>query len=405
MITQRKSLALAVSAVLGASAGAAQADSAFFPMVVYSPTVTTIVSTINESRDNYDASGGQDDSDEGREEYLHYRLYYKDLLAADVHAEPCEEFNVFRPTSKYDIQTIDLGDVVTTTSIPGTDPNDLGVLFEDPRFDCDQNDWCDKNDTYALGVSTGLAAWRGYLVVDNRDDTTDTESLSGEAVVLEYTNGSAWGYTAFDRQGNDESLDAQARNTGNEFDYGINGEADVTDSPAQVAVMPYAEVNTGFFVTPVYAKFQGEADSANELDEDEFVGNVAPPNANNYEATLKFETGKNGAFALYDRDEGVVSGAREKTVVCVSRVNVESLLTGAAANTFEQRGGWGNLRNYTTVEQDHELGTGEIITVSGRLEPAAVVIKHEAGDSLNGFATGRWNNAMVLPTVEEAKAD
>lgn len=382
---KRKALALAISAVVGgAMASAAYADSAFFPQVVYSPTVTTIVSVVNTSGRNYTPAGAPDGDN------LHYRLYYKDLLSPTVATDKCEEVNVFRPTSKFDLQTFDIGNVTT-------DPADnvLGVLFNDPSVN---NDWKKANLTYALGTLTGLEAFRGYLVVDNAERDND-KTLTGEAVVLDFVNGSSWGYSALDRAGEtDEDV------VGGEFDYGLNGERSASRSPYQTAIMPFAEVNTAFLVTPIYDRDQGSARFRAprwRFASDRVIGNVAPDSHNGYKATLRLDTDATGRFALFDRDEVVVSGTVPREVVCVGRVEAQSLLTAGALASLPN-GGWGNLRNFTTVCQTTAFGGAPGNQICERIEPAAVVIKHEAGTSLNGFLTGagRWNNAIILPADE-----
>jgi hypothetical protein len=391
MISQKK-LAIAVSVALGATAAAvAHADSAYFPQVVYSPSVTTIISVVNESSRNYTPAGLPDGDN------LHYRLYYKDLLAADSNLDACREFNTFLPTSKFDLQSFDVGNVFTDFA-----NNTLGVLFDDPSRN---NQWQQAGQSYALALDTGLSAIRGYLLVDNQDrlnppGTTPTnraqafESVTGEALLMEYATGASWGYAAYDRDGDTAEEVVGTNVLGGEFDYGRNGENSGTASPYQVTMMPFEEVSTSFLVTPIYAPDQPGPTNAGAFNLGTIVGNVAPGNANDYEATLEFVT-RSGAFSVYDRDELVMSGSVPETVVCVGRVEAQDLLT-VGVNDRTRNGGWGLLENRAVLSQ----ATPGVFpgSVSQTVTSAAVVIKHEAGTSLNGVDTnGRWNNAIILP--------
>ncbi|MBK8535946.1 MAG: hypothetical protein IPL59_12965 [Candidatus Competibacteraceae bacterium] len=110
---------------------------------------------------------------------------------------------------------------------------------------------------------------RSFLVVDNNDFTTTesffrtSDSIAGEAIVLEFANGAAWGYSAYNASGR---FDANGSRT-NFFDFSdfvetagevIAGEAGRGFVP--VALAPrYVEGNptkgddiiTKFFVTPI----------------------------------------------------------------------------------------------------------------------------------------------------------
>ncbi|MCF7983569.1 MAG: hypothetical protein K9L70_04125 [Thiohalocapsa sp.] len=286
-----KNLASAISIVLGASAigvGTAHAASAFFPHVVMSPSVTTIVSVANTSADNYNQSGT------GPGDFLHYRLYYKD---AANNLDPCVEVNAFRPTSQFDLQTIDLGGVFGAF--------DLGVLFNDPSF---FNDWRGPNQTFALGSLTGLVASRGYLVVDNAD--ASGASLGGEAFVFEFANGATWGYQAFAQFGNEPET---------EFDYEFASSAEFNF----VSIMPFEEISTAFMVTPV-------------------TTNMVPGGSNAFTAAVRYASPLDPNIAFFDRDEGAISGRVEQGVVCVGRIDASDLLTDAALSLVPD-GGWSIL--------------------------------------------------------------
>ncbi|SDW62443.1 hypothetical protein [Thiocapsa roseopersicina] len=339
----KQKLSSAIAIALGASVAAlapmqsANADSAFFPHVVVSPTVTTIVSVINTGDNNYFPNG----DDEGTN--LHYRLFYKD--AAD-NTSACDEVNVYRSTSYNDIQTIDLGGVF------GADT--LGVLFNDPSF---YNDWMAPNQSYALGQNR--APMRGYLLVDNAESGTLT--VTGEAFVFEFANGATWGYEAYSAPG---EVTAGAP----EFDYGFAA----SRSPAQVAIMPFDQITTAFMVTPV--------------DTDMTDGDGV--------ASIKLGDLSGGnSYVLFDRDESQVSGTVPRTVQCVGRINAEDLLTAGALEEVPD-GGWGNLWNYVGSPTASTCGSSSIESCN----EAAVVIKLEYGVEVfdDEPMIGVFNNAFTI---------
>ncbi|MGQ9831139.1 MAG: hypothetical protein ACUVQI_05915, partial [Thermochromatium sp.] len=141
----KNTLASAVAAAIGVSAvGVTQADTLFFPYVALSDTVTTIVSVINRTDNNWDQSGNPGTT------HLHYRLYYKNIAKGEDLLKNCEEYEEYLPTSRFDIQTIDLGGVFGDST--------AGVLFNDPSIN---NKWKQSGRDYALGRNVKPA--RGYL--------------------------------------------------------------------------------------------------------------------------------------------------------------------------------------------------------------------------------------------------
>lgn len=177
-----KKIATAVAASLGLSVvgmSAAKADSILFPHFVLSPTVTTVLSVIN---DNFTAAGASN---------LHYRYYYKDVGAAGAATAPCKEYDFWNPTSTNDIVTFDMG------ANPGFNSDAKGVLFEPNSTNARYVD-----DFAVLGRTTPVPPTRGFVVVENRgfnptDIPVPTAKLAGEAIVIEFVSGSAWGYQAY----------------------------------------------------------------------------------------------------------------------------------------------------------------------------------------------------------------
>ncbi len=358
----KSTLASAVAAALGVSAvGIAHADSVFFPQVVLSDTVTTIVSVVNTSAANWDNSGTPGAPGTN----LHYRFYYKSGAAAGDQLATCEEYDEYLPTSQNDVQSIDLSGHF------GSDT--AGVLFKDPSIN---NKWKASGRDYALGRNVTPA--RGYLYVDNQGDpANDEESLSGEAFVFEFGSGAAWGYEAYKRDGLPHT--------------GANGGSDysefASESPANVSILPFDEITTAFFVTPV--DFE-----------------QAPDFTNNYRARIELVTTRRGD--LYDRDENLVSGTVVQDVVCVARINAVDLLTdGTLARLVD--GGWGKLWNYRLVKSGSDFVPAVFDTsVSSGLSAApskfdsdagAVVIKLEynLGGTFNEEKVGgTYNNAILI---------
>ncbi|MTW19562.1 hypothetical protein [Allochromatium palmeri] len=355
----KNTLASAVAAAIGVSAvGVAQADTLFFPYVALSQTVTTIVSVINTTDDNWSNDGPPQAAG-----FLHYRLYYKNVANGEGLTNSCEEYNEYLSTSRNDIQTIDLSGVY------GSDT--LGVLFNDPGVN---NPWVAANRDYALGRYVTPA--RGYLTVDNSDGTTwdtngdDGDTMAGEAFVFEFGSGAAWGYQAY--QSNSEDLRWAA-----------------SQSPTPVALMPFAgvegstsDITTAFFVTPV-------------------SGNQTPDVENAYRARVEYFTTTRGD--LFDRDENVISGTLQQDVVCVGRVDATSLLSDGTLVRLGN-GGWANLWSYPVLDGqmaafDPTRSTG-LISVSDRslASDGAVVIKLEysVGGMFNGESMNdTFNNAIM----------
>lgn len=344
----KSTLASAVAAAIGVSAvgiQSAQAGSVFFPYAALSDTVTTIVSVINTSYNNWDSDGTLGST------HLHYRFYYKTGDDADDATASCEEYDEYLPTSQFDIQTIDLSGQF------GADT--AGVLFNDPSIN---NDWQGSGRDYAFGRN--LIPARGYLYVDN--SATGSDSLSGEAFVFEFGSGAAWGYQAYSTFDNDYRWAASA-------------------SPQNVALMPFNEVTTAFFVTP--------------------VSNVQEPDfTNSYDARIEFVTRSRGD--LFDRDENLVSGTVAQDVTCVARVDAEDMLSDGTLARLED-GGWASLWNYRLTSDGKPAAFSTQSTGDGLVEvpnrestsDGAVVIKLEynIGGTLNGETVGGvFNNAIKL---------
>ena len=341
-----KRIAVGVAVAMAGATSAAQADSILFPYVVSGDSVTTVVSVI--SGPNYVGynSAGQ----AGQGDRLHWTMVNKAGAAAESNSAVCSEVNYYLPSSKNDIQTVDLG-----ARVSGED--DSGVLFNDPSIN---NNWRDQlgNLTYALADEASQGSGlRGYLMVDEASGEQRGQ-LSGEAFVFEFGSGAAWGYRAIPSQNAD-------------FYF---AHASMAPS-AQVAFMPLAETDTRFFVTP--------------LNRTGVPADMDPTdNGNgNFERLTSTITMRTASGLAFDRDENLVSGSREERVTCVGAVNLPDLMSPGARSVLRD-GGWGKLRIVSTDSED-----------DGSTTSNANVIKLEfnaSGRFNDKPMDGVYNNATTL---------
>ncbi len=354
---KKLTIATAAAFAMGA-AGQAQSSDLLFPYVVVSETVTTIVSVINTG-----------DIGENLAHRLHYRLWYKNGPNAENNLARCEEVNLVLPTSYNDIQTIDLGDRID---------NYRGVMFDDPSVN---NNWQAAQFPYSLAGNLDLPV-RGYLIVDDQivPNPQDSEEilLQGEAMIFEYGSGAAWGYQAGAVYSDDEGGDFRDRDP--EDGVGVSF-TDGAPATANVAIMPFDEVTTRFFVTP--------------LVEDMRTGNnfFAPGE----EARARLTFGAAGETAVFDRDENPISGNVNQEVVCVGAVDAGQMLSQGARNLFSPTGGWGPLNVQGRIIEDGLFNVREDSV-------GAAVIKLDFNDGSSSFAgasMGVFNNAFLLRGVDQ----
>lgn len=316
------SVAIACGALSVGVVQTTQADSVFFPQVVGSQSVTTILSVINKGVDSTNDNQDRDSYWSAGSSTLHYTLYYKN---SNDQAN-CLEYNEYLPTSQFDIASIDIAGNLTDEGVGG-------VLFNDPSMNPGR---FGNGYDYALGRD--VLPMRGYLIVDNQaSDSMSEPTLTGEAFLFDFGSGAAWSYEAFWSTGDDVGADDTDRYS--EFDYSWARMSPV----APINLMPLDEFNTGFLVTPVNIPTETAAPYGWVAE------NMRPASQNTFKAKLKFSTTDQfGAdAAIYDRDEKPVSGALEAPVVCVARVPASALMSGAAYARLID-GGWGNLATART---------------------------------------------------------
>jgi hypothetical protein len=398
---QRKPLTTAITMVFGAMAAASvnvQADATFFPHVVVSDTVTTIVSVINTTDQLYSFSGdklkGNERNGKG---FLHYALFYKDAAS---NSEPCLEFNTYLPSSINDVQTIDLG----------ADDNS-GVLFEPTTKNVINTGY-----DYALGTQARLnldkgEALRGYLLVDNASSGSGSESggydedeptIFGEAFVVEFGVGATWGYAAFSKQDNSENPEADYFD--NEFDF--EDAASVSGYPVEVLPLGGPEaVTSSFMVTPVV---NPKAPSGESYADSDMSENPGVNTAELYLTTSKSKEVNWGTErGMWDRDENKISGGIIRSVTCVGRVPIRTLISDNFSDNHKLvNGGWGRLVNGAVYTYKTNNGAVDTSTFTAREYDAAVIYKLEYGTELNGLSVGgTWNNAFMIPNDYEVFAD
>lgn len=354
-------LSLAVAAGFIGSAAQA-ADVALFPYVVNSATVTTIVSIVDQGTN----TNGYTPGGAVLGPRLHWRLNYKGGANATNNAASCEEVNWFLPSSPNDIQTVDIGGKYGSTT--------KGVLFNDPSTNNNWNAGTTATINYMLGANAASgSAQRGVLFVHNAEDTA-AQTLYGEAMILDFSTGAAWGYQALLNNNG-------AANNAVAFNY----EGSATGTPI-LTFMPRAETTTRLFVTPVNRTVLDAgmvAAQPSMLEQDGSSNGGTVPWWNRLNANLSLVTGTGVA---YDRDENLVSGSAVAPVVCVGAVDAQNLMTAGAATTLAN-GGWGQVR--VTVGNT----TGAVPTTRAILTK----LEFNTAGQFNGTAIpGTFNNGFIM---------
>ncbi len=424
----KTTIATALAGVFGGAglfdSVAVQADAVMFPYVVNSATVTTVVNVVNTSNVLYNASGVGGVG--GNFTRLHWRLHNKNGTNATDNTAACGEIDVYLPTSRFDIQTVDLGTHFGAAT--------SGVLFNDPSIN---NNWQANlgSLTYALASSVPSPS-RGVLLVDNAD-TDDfrlpfafAATIAGEAFVYEFGSGAAWGYQApvvnnFTGGGDngvaemsfgDPSLGGITPGGALSFITSTRG------SPGGFTTfMPPEETGTRFFVTPLNRVANIDCDGDAIDDADSYAG--APftggPNCNGAagdpgEARYNVDAGINDTMiasnygdyrvqfqmvtrsgVAYDRDENPVSGSTSAVVRCVGGVSVTDLISSYSPSHVLSDGGWGYVRARVPAVDTATYGAQDASAVTGR----ASVYKLElnVGGTFNGErAEGTFNNAFFV---------
>lgn len=356
-------LSLAVAAGFIGSAAQA-ADVAMFPYVVNSPTVTTIVSIVDNgtaATQRYN-NAGVIGNIAGGSNRLHYRLNYKAGALAGMdaasRAAQCQEVNYYLPSSPSDIQTFDLGGRHSTAAA-------RGVMFNDASINNNYVAGTTATINYMLGANAG-SVQRGTLFIHNAD-TVVGQTLYGEAMVLDFSTGAAWGYQAL-------LVDEGAGNTAAGFAFNAQATNAVGSAPDILTFMPAAEVTTRLFVTPVRAVSMLAADGASVAGWDQATSLISM-------AT--------GAGVAFDRDENLVSGSAGVNIKCVGAIDHTELMTAGAAAVLAN-GGHGLLTAGAGTLAAPAVGTADAVLT--KLE-----FSRTNGGTLNGVAVpGTYNNGFIM---------
>lgn len=353
MKLKMKALSLAV-ATIAAGTAAHAADVAMFPYVVNSATVTTLVSIVDQGQATagYTAGGATGGS------RLHWRLNYKGGANASTNAALCEEVNYFLPSSVNDIQTVDIGGKFGDTT--------KGVLFSDASINNNWNANTTATINYMLGKTAGTQ--RGVLFVHNADNTVG-QTLYGEAMILDFSTGAAWGYQA---QLNDNA----AANDATAFNFSAVATNAPGSAPDTLTFMPTAETTTRVFVTPV-----STGATTNMLG----VDGQSAAGWDRLTARVGLVTGTGVAF---DRDENLISGTTLNSVTCVGAVDVTQMMTAGAAAVLAN-GGWGTL--------SIQAGNGAAASFTNVDRAIATKLEFNTAGKLNGQTIpGTFNNGFIM---------
>jgi len=368
--------------------GAAHADRIMFPYVGGSATVATIVTVINQAT----APGN----------VLHYQLFHKSGATADNNTAACNEDSVFRPTSRNDIVTFDL-----TGHFGGTN----GVLFEPSPTTPNYGTQSFALLKPILAAATPQQA-RGWLMVDNQGVGATGPivpgTLSGEAFLLDFVEGAAWGYVAYNPAPGATTYDfSDAVETQGEVLAGarrytqaalVNGA--VGHSPrVPIAIYPMVggDLIQKLLVTPINHDVVNTTTGAILPAVSDRAGQFGQ-NATSLATSIGLSVLPVGSSLIaYNRDEQPIDGTAKANITCVGAVTVSGLFTALGASQLAN-GGWSAIR---------VTSPGPLANISGGVPVSrtlntneAVVMKLEynlSGQFLDGTGfKGAYNNGYWM---------
>lgn len=318
-----KKIAIGVALASGTMAAQA-ADVLFFPYIVSGGSVTTLVSVLNKASPfdpvlyfNGNGSGFGAFSPDTR--YLHWSYGIK---TADTAAAACDDQNGFFPTSPLDLVTYDI------STLRGSN----GVVWE--------------GDAATSNVATGNNAFgrlptpidggkRGFLFVANAFSNDPVAPrppqalLTGDALILEFNTGAAWGYEALNRH-------VLGPNLPTTYDFSAVGPVD-----DDISFGPQNELTTRFFITPVNPVGGSMAPAFGGI-----AGSLQTV------VSLTKPLGEASPFTIFDRDESGFSSTDPAVVVTctypvdiVQHGNIPGLVTSPAVLPYVmEQGGWSHIR-------------------------------------------------------------
>lgn len=360
---------IALGVALAAGAATVQAsDVLLFPYVVSGGSVTTLVSVINTDLPGaptglyYTFNGGGSGAYDDANRYLHWRYHIK---SANTAASTCYENNGYFPTSPLDLVTYD---------ISGS-RGQGGVMFNDPSVN---NNWQAAGPANQLAAIT-LSGERGLLFVHNAGNAAPT-GLAGEALIVEFDTGAAWGYQAVVNASTGVAADV---------DFNFAGIGQRNNS---VALLPLGEVTTRFFVTPVNDPAAVNPTpsilTANGLDTVWF-GSLR---------TRVDLTALTGSIRVVDRDEGGISGGvSPQTVTCVWPVDATNLITAANILSYANtQGGYVNLQTQRPPISVADVALGFRDTQNAHVVKLEFRPAGAGGQFDMPVGVGAFNNAFTL---------
>lgn len=371
-------IATAVATGLGLSVAgmsAANADSILFPHFVMSSTVTTVMSVMN------------DDTSALRE--LHYRYYYKNVAAAasptPANERACIEYDFWNPTSANDIVTFDIG------AYPGFKSDDNGVLFESASTTVKYID-----SFAALANANPNTPIRGYVLVENNPRNEGDPSpapsarLAGDAIVIEFVSGSAWGYEALNSSGIYSMVgNSLVELNRNDFTDAVETGSEILATPpanvspadqkkwfwAPISVLPWDQIQSALFVTAV-------------------SDNMGTNRGYSASTNLQLRAAATGSDRImFNRDERAYSGPGAASVTCVGRINISDMV-GEVVKQSTPQGGWTNVTlsagQAVVFKGDINDGTSEVFPVeSGTFNNVNILRKGIRESQLNAAGAGR----------------
>lgn len=380
VLSNAVALSLGLSAAGMAGVAHSQAD-LLFPYVVSGDNVTTVLSVVNRNQfapTRWELSRFTD-FDLTREPVyrLNIALNYK-MGAGFNNADFCNHYDGPFVTSVNDLTSFDVSGLFgvgalfndTMGAESGGDLDDAGFLqdiadfasfrgyvsiwdiWSRPRFDATLDD--DGNPIGFLGFNPTFTS------------PSAARTLEGDALVIDFNSGSAWGYRGLSRGWFDNTWFANLSNATYDV-YPTN--FDAFGRGLRVPFMPLADVQTRFFITT--------------LNDNRILQRDGTP------GTVRARLGGGSGNTLFNRLEQARSLNASIDINCLGVVDIEDFLAGAATSPFVAQGGFSAL-NINDVDAG---GRG---LIDGKL---AHVMKLEFGktNTLNGVSTGgTYNNAYSL---------
>ncbi len=333
----RKGLIAVMLVFALAIAGSAQADSILFPWVIKDNAISTLISLVNTA-------------DPGTRKVRYHLIYEYKASTANGQTEKCDEYDFCVPTSFNDVLVFDAA----------ANFNNGAALFGDTGAGAVTYKTVQANNSLALPVD---GPRRAFLIVTNEIYTTQQcgmaefvgvdNSLYGEAMVVDISNGAAWGYRAYNP--NRDAGDWLNFSDNNADPTALPSDAygevlDGADEMTQVVLLPPNNFCTKMFVTPVHTN--------------QWLGNLGS------QVYFFCSEDDNITFTgIFNDDEDCISFHKPKKVVCTDASLISHYISSGAWITFVNSGGPGwayvGAAAYNSVAIP-TVGTPEVVV--GKLE-------------------------------------